>query len=301
MSRTATSRIQAVLRYSWQRYPPLFYLVVVTLWSLSLDGMLRTLGGGQGLALSWDLLHVALSVFGVGYFMRIVDELRDYEYDRVHNPERGLAKGDVSFQDLYVALAVCAAILLGSNLAVSWMRALILLGIMVYSLFLWWLELNSTTYQGSMFLTIAVAIQLHVGQGAYVWLAQAERAGRAPEAQGLLVVLGLVFIYLHWEVMRKTAWPGSTKPGEKLYSDEVGSVASSLLAFALVVGASGLMFHLSHGAAWLFLAPVAVGVLNVALFFKTRSPRGRSGRLAGISYFAFLFAMLVHAFAGRYS
>ncbi|TSC32462.1 hypothetical protein FOF48_10515 [Corallococcus sp. Z5C101001] len=52
---------------------------------------------------------------------------------------------------------------------------------------------------------------------------------------------------LGWEVMRKMAWPGIIQPGEKLCSDEVGSVASSLIAFAMVVGAELLRVPLHPG------------------------------------------------------
>ncbi|MDC0712507.1 hypothetical protein POL68_28855 [Stigmatella sp. ncwal1] len=300
------SRCRAVLRFSLDRYPPLFYGVGFVLWALGLDSVFLRLEG-QDLTLSWNLLSVALSVAGVGYFMRIVDELRDYGYDRIHNPDRGLVRGDVSFGDLYGALTVCAVLLVGVNLPVSWPRALILLGIMGYSLLLWWLEQNSAVYQRSMFLSLGVAIQLHVGQGLYVWVSHAERTGRPLEGRGVLVVLGLVGIYLHWEVMRKTAWPGSTKPGEKLYSDEVGPVASGLIGFAWVAGAVGTLLGLtkpwraetlSQGIAWLFLLPVVLGALNVGMFFKTRSPRSRSGRLAGISYLMFLLTVLLYGFTG---
>ncbi|ATB33317.1 hypothetical protein [Melittangium boletus] len=301
------SRSKAVLRFSLQRFPPLFYGVGFMLWTLGLDGLFQRLDG-QGFTLSWDLLRVAVSVAGAGYFMRIVDELRDYEYDRVYNPSRGLVRGDVSFEDLYGVLTVCAVLLVALNLPVSWPRALILLGIMGYSLLLWWLELNNAAYQRSMFLSIGVGIQLHVGQALYVWVAHAERTGRPLDTRGLPAMLGLICIYLHWEVMRKTAWPGSTKPGEKLYSDEVGSVASCLIAFALAAGAAGLWLGLtkpwsaetlSQGAAWLFLLPLAVAVLNVALFFGTRSPRERSGRIAALSYLSFIFTVLLCGFLGK--
>ncbi|WP_375741931.1 hypothetical protein NR800_20725 [Corallococcus interemptor] len=294
MSRTVMERARATLRFSVQRYPPLFYLLVISLWCVSLDGMFGVLDGGGGLKFSPDLLHVALSIFGVGYFMRIVDELRDYEYDLVHNPNRGLAKGDVSFGDLYVALGLNAAVLLGANLAVSWVRAAILLGIMVHALVLWALEKHWVAYQRSMFLMIGIAIQLHVGHGLYVWVAHAERTGRPLNPNGLLAILGMVFLYLHWEVMRKTAWPGTTKPGEKLYSDEVGSTASAVIAFAMMAGASGLYLWLTRG--WLFLLPLGMAVINLTLFFKNRRPRALSGRLAARSYFAFLFVMLMCAF-----
>ncbi|ADO68486.1 uncharacterized protein STAUR_0682 [Stigmatella aurantiaca DW4/3-1] len=301
------SRCKAVLRFSLQRYPPLVYGVGFTLWALGLDGLFQRLDG-QAFTLSWDLLRVAGSVAGVGYFMRIVDELRDYGYDQVHNPDRGLVRGDVSFGDLYGALTVCAVVLIAVNLPVSWPRALILLGIMGYSLFLWWLEQNSAVYQRSMFLSIGVAIQLHVGQGLYVWVSHAERTERPLDGRGMLAVLGLVCIYLHWEVMRKTAWPGSTKPGEKLYSDEGGPVASCLIGFIWAAGAVGLLLGLTRpwsaetlaqGTAWLFLLPGVLGVLNGVLFFKNRSPRSRSGRLAAISYLTFLFTVLLYGFTGR--
>ncbi|WP_199728001.1 hypothetical protein [Corallococcus sp. CA049B] len=141
--------------------------------------------------------------------------------------------------------------LLGTNLAVSWVRAAILLGIRVHAL-LWWLEKHWVAYQRSMFLMIGVAIQLHVGHGLYVWVAHAERTGTPLNPQGLLAILAMVFLYLHWEVMRKTAWPGTTKRGEKLYSDEVGSTASAVIAFAMMAGAVGLYPWLTTG--WLFLA-----------------------------------------------
>ncbi|WP_244219543.1 hypothetical protein [Corallococcus interemptor] len=296
MSRTVMERARATLRFSVQRYPPLFYLLVITLWCVSLDGMFGVLNGGRGLSFSPDLLHVALSIFGVGYFMRIVDELRDYEYDLVHNPDRGLAKGDVTFGDLYVALGLNAAVLLGTNLAVSWVRAAILLGIMVHALVLWWLEKNWAPYQRSMFLMIGIAIQLHVGHGLYVWVAHAERTGTPLNPQGLLAILAMVFLYLHWEVMRKTAWPGTTKPGEKLYSDEVGSKASAVIAFTVMAGAVGLYLWLTRSG--LFLLPLGMAVINLTLFFKNRRPRVLSGRLAARTYFAFLFVMLLLASMG---
>ena len=291
MSRSVMDRARATLRFSVQRYPPLFYLLVISLWCVSLDGMFGVIDGGRGLAFSPDLLHVALSIFGVGYFMRIVDELRDYEYDLVHNPDRGLAKGDVSFGDLYVALGLNAAVLLGTNLAVSWVRAAILLGIMVHALVLWWLEKNWAPYQRSMFLMIGIAIQLHVGHGLYVWVAHAERTGTPLNPHGLLAILAMVFLYLHWEVMRKTAWPGTTKPGEKLYSDEVGSTASAVIAFTVMAGAVGIFLWLTWS--WLFLLPLGMAVINLTLFFKNRRPRTLSGKLAARSYFAVLFIMLL--------
>ncbi|NBD11333.1 hypothetical protein [Corallococcus silvisoli] len=39
-------RIRATLRFSVQRYPPLFYLAVITLWCVSLDGVFQALDGG---------------------------------------------------------------------------------------------------------------------------------------------------------------------------------------------------------------------------------------------------------------
>ncbi|MBZ4370052.1 hypothetical protein [Corallococcus sp. AS-1-6] len=141
---------------------------------------------------------------------------------------------------------------------------------------------------------IGIAIELHVGHGLCVWVAYAERTGRPLNPNGLLAILGMVFLYLHWEVMRKTAWPGTTKPGEKLYSDEVGSMASAVIAFAMIAGASGLYLWLTRG--WLFLLPLGMAVINLTLFFKNRRPRALSGRLAARSYFAFLFVMLMCAF-----
>ncbi|WP_233591987.1 hypothetical protein [Corallococcus sp. AB011P] len=56
--------------------------------------------------------------------------------------------------------------------------------------------------------------------------------------------------------MRKTAWPGTTKPGEKLYSDEVGSTVSAVIAVTMMAGAVGLYLWLTTD--WLFLLPLGM-------------------------------------------
>ena len=169
--------VRSLIRFVWRRYPPLPYVVWVSLWTCALDGLL---GRPERLVdrLDVSVVLTGLSLFLVSFFMRVVDEIRDYEYDRVHHPERELAAGVVSFSDLYLLLAITAVIILALNTGRP-VGAGLLGAIMAYSLFLWWLEVRWRFYRDRMFFAIGVAIQLHVMQAIYVWIVRPDSTATA--------------------------------------------------------------------------------------------------------------------------
>lgn len=285
--------VRSLIRFVWRRYPPLPYVVWVSLWTCALDGLL---GRPERLVdrLDVSVVLTGLSLFLVSFFMRVVDEIRDYEYDRVHHPERELAAGVVSFSDLYLLLAITAVIILALNTGRP-VGAALLSAIMAYSLFLWWLEVRWRFYRERMFFAIGVAIQLHVMQAIYVWFVRPDSTATAPAMSVAAAIASFVLAYLHWEVARKTRWPTAGTPAAKLYSTEVGAVASSAISLGLMTAAvTFLLFILrpwqqcGAGVVWLVLAPWACSLLNTLGFLLRTPGEHRLGRGAAIAYFSFL-------------
>ena len=293
----------SLIRFVWHRYPPLLYVVWVSLWTGALDGLLGRLEGTRlDDRLDLSIVSTGLSLFLVSFFMRVVDEIRDYEYDRVHNPERELAAGVVSFGDLYRLLVITAVIILALNAARP-IGAGLLGAIMVYSLCLWWLEVHWRFYRERMFFAIGVAIQLHLMQAIYVWFVRPGSTATAPAMSVVAVIASFVLAYLHWEVARKTSWPTVGAPGAKLYSTEVGAVASCSISLGLMTAAVTLLLFLLRpwqqcGASvdWLVLAPWACSLLNTLGFLLRTPGEHRLGPGATIAYFSFFGLVVLGAF-----
>lgn len=290
--------VRGLIRFVRHRYPPLPYLVWVFLWTCALDGLL---GRPARLVdrLDVSIVSTGLSLFLVSFFMRVVDEIRDFEYDRVHHPERELAAGVVSFSDLFRLLAITAVILLALN-AGRPVGAALLAAIMAYSLFLWWLEVRWRFYRERMFFAIGVAIQLHVMQAIYVWVARPDSTATAPAMSAVVAIASFVLAYLHWEVARKTRWPTASAPGAKLYSTEVGAVASSSISLGLMTAAVAFLLFLlrpwnQSGASvdWLVLVPWACSLLNTLGFLLRTPGEHRLGPGAAIAYFSFLGVVIL--------
>ncbi|WP_394847092.1 hypothetical protein LZC95_06440 [Pendulispora brunnea] len=229
--------------------------------------------------------------------MRVADELRDYEYDKAYKPNRPLVRGDVTFPELYWTLGVTAVVLLGFNATLSIARTAALAFIVVHSLVLWVLEKKWGRYRDGMFFALPVWVLIFCAQAVYVCVAHAERCGSAVSMRGALAGAATIFMYLHWEVARKTAWPQSSKPGEKLYSSEVGTAPAMLIAVGFAVLASALMIGLvspwSEGnrdsmVVWLLAIPPALALFNAVRFLRGRGIAAGPGPLATATYFSFI-------------
>ena len=289
------THVRGLIGFVRHRYPPLLYVVWVSLWTCALEGLRGRLEGTRLVDnLDGSIVWTGLSVFLVTFFMRVVDEIRDYEYDRVHNPERELAAGVVSFSDLYRLLMITPLLILALNAGTP-IGGGLLGAIMAYALFLWWLEARSRSYREQMFFAIGVAIQLHVMQALYVWVVRPASTAKAPALGVAAVIAAFVCAYLHWEVARKTRWPTMSTPGAKLYSTEVGAATSISISFGLMSVAVTLLLFLLQpwqeggaSADWLVLVPWACSLLNTVGFLLRTPGEHGPGPGAAIAYFSFL-------------
>lgn len=221
------------------RYSPLKYLPYCGLWVMSLQAVgSRVMSSGVHPG-ALIYLRCSAATFLILLFMRVVDELKDLDFDRVHNPTRAFASGRVPLSD---APAYLALIALAVTLLLLWHTQLLVLAlaIMAYSLLLLFVDRHYQAFANSMFPNIALAVQLKTLLVVYVLLSLVEAVPLAlVRASG--VVAAYLSAYLHWEILRKIQWPSAAKLGDRLYSREAGVLGSFLISAALLLVALGLV------------------------------------------------------------
>jgi 4-hydroxybenzoate polyprenyltransferase len=207
-------------------FPARIYAVYGLLWVLALEASAVSLTGTawRPTAATWvRVLSVVLALL----FLRMLDEQKDLEYDRVHHPDRPLVTGAITTAELRGAMAALTAVVAGLNAALSPTAALLLAP----------LERLSAAVRDRQLLNLAVTYPVQVLLGVYVY-GSLTAAGTVPADWRAGVLLALcACVFLHFEFARKTAW--ETPPGARLYSAGLGPRRSAAVTAALAVGAVG--------------------------------------------------------------
>ena len=215
-------------------------------------------------------------------YLRMVDEIKDLDYDREHNPDRPLVTGAVGVGELWAAIGVVAAVSAGLSLLLSWWSAVLVVAAMAYGLGLWALEARSARVRDTLLLNLVVTYPVQLWIIAYlvvsaVGTGQVESGWRSA---GVAVLFAGAF--LHFEFARKTA---HDRRSESYYSNVLGPQGSTcaILAFAVVaVGADVVLLRpWDHGLPWaaLMWIPVLLLALPVtgAYRFLRAAPAPDSG------------------------
>jgi hypothetical protein len=285
-------------------FEPKLHTAFAGLWSLSLLGNLHVVSGVM--TWRWDaaLLVLVPTVFVCLFFLRMVDEIKDYEYDVVHNPGRPLVTGLVTRADVTRYLLLFAALVLGANavLALPLMAWVALdLG---YGLFQLPLERWSRAVRERLLVNLAAVYPVNIGLSVYALLFFLQRTGAGFHAVQAWLIVAYACAFLHFEFARKTGWPGLATGGERLYSLEVGMTGALTLATVMGLAAPAIALALfapwaKSGAAailgWLPLAVLAPMAFGLSAFARNRTRR-HSARPPAVAYlFTFYVTMLVHA------
>lgn len=272
--------------YIRTRYPLTLYGYYAIVWYLALAG---TFAGAKGLlggwVFSWGDAAAMITVLGLFFFMRTIDEVKDLEYDRIYKPDRILVQGKITVFEMCVYAAITAAILITINIFLSWKLTLIATLIMSYSVFLLWLE---RAWPGMkklpLYLSTAIAIQLKTGAVVYVYFTNSVIHNGAAAWHDALLILSFVLAYFHWETGRKIALPRFAEPGEELYSNHTGVVGSIIISALFLIGPSivivgrlkpfekdGLVF-VAGAVLLLCFVPFVVGSIFVPVWKEKRFP-----------------------------
>ena len=92
-----------------ERYLPV-YPIYLTLWVVAVESMTAVVTDSGGpWRPPWDTALKALALVVAGAFLRMVDDQKDLDYDRLHNPTRPLVQGRITHAELRMAMALTGA------------------------------------------------------------------------------------------------------------------------------------------------------------------------------------------------
>lgn len=230
----AASRCYAFIR---ERAPLRIYLTYAVLWVSALTGSLYLAAPGQ---LSWrlgpELVGEIVTVWLVLLFVRIADERKDFEYDRVHHPERPLPRGAVTVGDLRLAMVAIVVAELALNVWRHPVPVLWLLLDFAYMGFVVWLDRRSARIRESVFLGLLAGYPVQLMLSVHVWLVFTTDTGIGTHWSAPLLIVMFACAFLHFEFARKTR--RRRVEGAQLYSNVVGVRGAVVLTLGTALSAA---------------------------------------------------------------
>ncbi|MEU0929881.1 UbiA family prenyltransferase [Streptomyces malaysiensis] len=268
------SRVPARLgRFVLRMFRPQIYVTYGVLWTLALEGSAEALSGSAAhWTPSWSTVVRAVSVVLALLFARMVDEQKDLEYDRTHNPDRPLVTGAITAAELRGAMAFSTVVVVVLNTFVSAFSVLLILLALGYTLFLVALERRFPRLGERLIANLLVSypVQLLLSGYLYVSLLTGDEIGGDGRAAPLMAMFACVF--LQFEFARKTEW--RRDPRARLYSEVLGPRGSAAVSLALAVGAVALGLLLFEARGWPPALSIVFPALGAWRFLVRRKPSG---------------------------
>jgi hypothetical protein len=241
-----------------------------------------TLGGTAACALTdprlsrWlpdaGLVITCLSLIVDLLLMRAIDDIRDLDYDREHNPARPLARGDVGHRDLAVLLAAGTVFILAIN-AWRWPVMCAFAGQLGYAFAVLWADRRLHWPPGDAQVAgFLVGFPAQLMINACLYSTVLVSAGLTPSWRGVAGIAVPALAFAHLEFARKTT--RRPRPGERTYVTVLGANGTAALAVACAVGSAVLLIATGDTAVcWLALVPLALVADGAVRFWRGHATR----------------------------
>lgn len=279
-----------VSKFLAERYLPV-YPVYLTLWVLAVESMTHVLGDAAGpWRPTWDTALKALALIAAGAFLRMVDDLKDLDYDRRHNPSRPLVQGRITTRELQVAMAPTATVALLLAGAVSPVSAAVLAVALGYGLGLWWTESRVGWIRDRPLVNLAVVCPAQFLVTGFIMVGQ---SGLGVSA--LAVPLVFTSAFLHLEFARKTS-RGADDDDPHSYSRVLGATGSAATAWGF--GAFAVLLEVGVTGARLPLVALVLPCVSAWIFLVRKPdehPRSWPTVFVIVFYLGIVAAGLVHS------
>lgn len=296
--------------FTKESYEPLMHMGFVLLWFGGLAGTLHLVWGVPW-RLDLNVLAALLSLFFVLFFIRVVDEVKDEDYDRVFSPDRPLIRGAVTHADLrrYALVTGLLALLLCGLPAIRlspWLLAIVFLDL-CHALLLVKLDEWSETIREGMLANLVVTYPVNMLVSAFIYVFALAAADRAPVASDALVVGAFVVVFLHFELGRKLQWPEVLEEGERAYTRAISPWLGALGVVLLASGPTAAYLWISAPWAregvgawlpWSVLCVPALSLYMAGTFLKSRGQRVKLKGWGSLGITLFYLSLLASAVLG---
>ncbi|MFI7665935.1 hypothetical protein [Nocardia sp. NPDC049526] len=265
-----------VVRFTAVMYKP-HYVLYGVLWVLALEGTAALVSQPDS---AWHPAGSTVSrivvVAFVLLYLRMVDEQKDLDYDRVHNPDRPLVTGAISATELRAAMAVIAVGAIAASLTLSVVSALMIAAVLAYGLALWGLERLSATIRTDILANLAVTYPVQLLVTAYVVLSAADTGEVRAIWRTAAVALIFAGAFLQFEFARKTS--RTPRADEHFYSNTLGATGSTALGLLCAAIAAvtdiALVQPWTHPSAQAVLAWIPLVLLLLPIWGAVKFVRG---------------------------
>ncbi|MBF6212030.1 hypothetical protein IU433_23415 [Nocardia puris] len=275
----ALASIARVWRFTAVMYKP-HYLLYGIVWVLAVEGTAALVSQPDtAWRPGWATVVRIAVVAAVLLYLRMVDEQKDLEYDRIHNPDRPLVTGAVSAGELRAAMAVIAVVTVGASLALSVGSALAMAATLGYGLFLWAVERRSVAVREGILLNLLVTYPVQLVLTAYVLVSAIDTGEVSATPRLFAVAVLFAGAFLQFEFARKTS--REHRAGEHLYSNALGVTGGTvaIVVFAALASVVDILLVRSWGytgaeaaLAWIPLALLVIPVAGAVAFRRGTKP-----------------------------
>ncbi|QTI71698.1 hypothetical protein [Gordonia polyisoprenivorans] len=251
--RASSVSVVRIARFTAVMFKPQ-YLLFGVLWVLAAEGTAARLS-----EVRWDLgpatvVRVVVVVL-VLLFLRMVDEQKDLDYDRVYHPGRPLVTGAVTAADLRVAMLVLGVVVVVLSGMASAGSAIAIAAVLAYGLGLWAAETLWPALRRSVLGNLAVTYPVQLVLAAYVIGSAVDTGQVGATWSTAWVAVLMAGSFLQFEFARKIS--RRPRPGEMYYSNPLGAAGA--------VGVSMGFVALTTVAVLVIWTPWRFGVVS-ALF-----------------------------------
>ncbi|MGN6338182.1 hypothetical protein [Mycobacterium sp.] len=297
MTTTTATTAAGIAHFVLDRYPPVRSSVYALAFGAGGIGLFAALAGKHTAGSAIPMLGIVVAtIFADLLIMRVVDDIRDRDYDRVANPQRSVASGAVAVRDLSILTAICVTVIVFANLSFH-VGLMIVVGQLLYTAALMAAGQRFPATRGdNLALNVLLGFPVQLLLYVYLLAAFAKIGAGAPSA--IVAGLGILILTLcagqvefGKKLVRRPA------AGERSYTNSLGYVITSLLTLATGPLAAAL-FAIAAPVSPLSKVIVALPAVGVAGFAFVYLRREDNRWPAAVSTFGLLGTLVAFAVAG---
>ncbi|TNF26388.1 MAG: hypothetical protein EP319_13990 [Deltaproteobacteria bacterium] len=280
-------------------YNPGVHLYFATNWYFALYGAVA-MNHQSEYTLSLSPLKVILSIFLILFYLRVIDEIKDFEYDKKFNPDRPLVKGSVTKTHLtwYLIGTIILTLILNLQLGISVLFFLILE--FIYGFFLIILEKKNSIIRNNMMINLFFTYPVNILISVYIFLVFAVEQ-RVHFAKNIgwnrvdtYILFSFAACFLYYEFARKIEWPSKAQEGERLYSKILGFDTAVVFTVGLGLISMGLLYlSFNTVAIMLLIFPLAFGMFKIWKEKESNEKSSRPLTLSGTLFLGLYYGIII--------